>query len=244
MSRDLRLITFDLDNTLWDVHSVIRNAEADMRAWLDGKLPEFGRRFQGDGLARVRASVVDSNPRLAHDVSALRRAVLEQAFLELGLAAAEARRLAGAAFDVFYEARQRVVFFDGALRTLEQLAGEFRLGALTNGNADVERIGLKPYFSFAFSAADAGASKPAPELFHLALRHCRVGPGEAVHVGDHLVDDIQGAGSIGIHTIWTNHTGAEAPADAHPPTATVRRLGEVPTAITDIRTRTIRAPTP
>ena len=30
----IRFITFDLDNTLWDVGTVIRRAEASMNAWL------------------------------------------------------------------------------------------------------------------------------------------------------------------------------------------------------------------
>jgi putative hydrolase of the HAD superfamily len=27
-----------------------------------------------------------------------------------------------------------------------------------------------------------------------------------IHVGDHPVDDIQGAAELGIHTLWINHT--------------------------------------
>lgn len=237
MSGNIQLVTFDLDNTLWDVDSVIRAAEAELKSWLGERVPEFAGRFHGEALATVRTAVLEAQPALAHDVSALRLAVLDRAFTLLGFGAGEARRLARDAFDVFYEARQRVVFYDGALDTLEELAGTYRLGALTNGNADVERIGLSHFFSFAFSSADVGARKPAPDLFHAALNHCGVQAIETIHVGDNLVDDIQGAGSLGIYTIWANHAGEDAPDDAHPPTVTVQHLRELPAAITRIHAR-------
>jgi len=237
MSGDIRLVTFDLDNTLWDVDSVIREAEAELRRWLGERVPEYGARFQGEELTKLRTAVVKEQPALVHDVSALRLTVLDRAFTLLGFGAGESRRLATDAFEVVYDARQRVVFYESALETLEALASDFRLGALTNGNADVERIGLSRFFSFAFSSADVGARKPAPDIFHAALSHCGVQAVETIHVGDNLIDDIQGAGSLGIHTIWTNHAGATAPADAHPPTVTVQHLSQLPEAIVRIRAR-------
>ena len=233
----IQVITFDLDNTLWDVTSVIVGAEQAMRGWLDEHVPEFNPAFPRDAMAHVRERVIATQPELAHDVSAMRKAVLEQALLTLGLADAEARAQAQAAFDVFFEARQQVVFFEGALETLSELAGAYRLGALTNGNADVGRIGLDAYFSFAYSSADVGVSKPAPDMFHAALRHCSVDPAETIHVGDNLVDDIQGAGSVGIHTIWTNHGRESQPHDAHAPSAVVEHLEELPAAVRHIEGR-------
>ncbi len=227
----IELLSFDLDNTLWDVTSVIVAAERTMRAWIGEQVPEFNDRFQGEAMAELRARAVAAEPRLMHDVSELRKAVLQLAFEALGMSGGEAKRTAQSAFEVFFEARQQVVLFDGALDVLETLTERYRLGALTNGNADIERIGLDRYFSFAISAADVGVSKPAPDMFHAALEHCRIEAAQAVHIGDHLVDDIEGAGRLGMHTIWTNHAGKIAPEDAHPPTATVGHLRELPAAI-------------
>jgi FMN hydrolase / 5-amino-6-(5-phospho-D-ribitylamino)uracil phosphatase len=130
-----------------------------------------------------------------------------------------------------------VVFFDGALNTLERLAADFRLGALTNGNANIEKTGLKQYFSFAYSSADVGISKPAPDMFHAALRHCGVSADQTIHVGDNLVDDIQGASSIGIHTIWTNHADDELHDATHHPTEIVLHLNDLPAAVENIQAR-------
>lgn len=231
----IRLITFDLDNTLWDVHSVIMNAEAAMRAWLAEHVPGYGQQIDTQQLQQLRSLAVAENPGLTHDVSALRKAVLQRAFVVCGYQEKAANALSQQAFDVFFEARQQVVFFPAALAVLEELAGEFRLGALTNGNADIHAVGLGQYFSFAFSSADVGVSKPAPDMFHAALRHAGVNAADTIHIGDNLIDDIAGAGQLGIHTIWTNHADESPSERDHEPTATVSHLQELPAAVEIIR---------
>ena len=233
---EIRVITFDLDDTLWDVGKVIRNAEAEMRDWLGEHVPEFASRFDREALFELRVDLVRANPQLSHDVSALREAVLYKAIGICGYAPAEARLHARNAFNTFYEARQHVVFFDDALEVLDTLAGRYRLGALTNGNADIGKIGLTRYLSFAFSSADVGASKPAPDMFNAALRHCLVEPAQSIHVGDNLVDDISGAGEVGMHTVWTNHGGVPLPVpQANPPSETVMKLADLPDAVGSIQ---------
>lgn len=233
----IQLITFDLDNTLWDVNTVIRHADSQMRAWLNEHVPEFFLQSDPDQMQQLRTRLLRENPQLAHDVSAMRKAVLQQAITLCGYSDAEARKLALQAFDVFYEARQQVIFFDGALATLERLAAQFRLGALTNGNANIEKTGLGQYFDFAYSSADVGASKPAPDMFHAALEHCEVTADQVIHIGDNLVDDIQGAASIGIHTIWTNHGNHPLEDATHQPSETVSHLNDLPGAVENIQAR-------
>ena len=149
----------------------------------------------------------------------------------LGLAEAESRGHAAAAFRTFLEARQQVVFFEAALETLAALSRDYPLAALTNGNANVESIGLDRYFRFALSAADVRASKPAPDIFHAALKAAGVDPEEAIHVGDNLVDDIQGASEVGMHTIWVKLQPSTANSAETRPSAVVEHLSELPAAV-------------
>jgi putative hydrolase of the HAD superfamily len=232
MSR-IAVVTFDLDNTLWDVDEVIRNAERVTRQWFDAHAPAVYRTFGPDDFVRMRREAIQDDARLAHDVSNLRREVFRRALAGAGHADAEASRLAQAAFDVFLHERHRVQLFDDTIEMLELLATRFRLGALTNGNADVARIGLDRYFEFAYSAAAVGASKPHPAMFRAALDRAGVAPNAMVHVGDHPVDDIHGAAALGIHTIWINRKDLAYPEDA-PPTRAVRSLVEVPDVIEEI----------
>jgi len=235
MSR-LMVVTFDLDNTLWDVERVIRNAERVTREWFDTNVPEVYRLLGQEDFLRLRKEALAQNARLAHHVSDLRREVFRRAIAQAGYAPRESERLASEAFEVFLHERHRVELFDDALDVLESLARTYRLGALTNGNADVGRLGLDRIFSFAFCAADVGASKPDPAMFRAALDHSGVDASQMVHVGDHPIDDIEGASRLGIHTIWVNHNGVVYPDDA-PQTREARSLRDLPRIIGEIALR-------
>jgi len=231
----IKIVTFDLDNTLWDVDSVVRRAETRMRAWLTERVPEFPVICGPETMQELRTRVLAAEPRLRHDLSRLREAILFEAVRACGLRPADARETAAAAFQVFFEARHEVEFFPHALETLDALAGRYRLAALTNGNASFRKLGLDRYFSFGFSAADVGAGKPAPDMFHAALNEAGAAPAQSIHVGDHLVDDIQGARNVGMHTIWVNLRDQPHPEPPAAPTHTVAVLTEIPQRIEVIR---------
>lgn len=230
----LKLITFDLDNTLWNVDPVIVRAEQRMRSWLAERVPGFASLFPPERMFAMRDEVIAGDPQMKHDISRLREEMLYRAIRQCGYPPLDARSLAHQAFKQFFDARHAVEFFEGALETLAVLANHFVLGALTNGNADFRKLKLDRYFSFGFSAASVGASKPAPNMFQAALEHARARPTEAVHVGDHPIDDIRGAAAVGMHTIWVNLETAELPAETPAPTDTVIRVHDIPAAVARI----------
>lgn len=228
---DIKLVTFDLDNTLWNVETVITKAEQRMRRYLHARVPEFEIRFPADVMMALRNAVIEERPELRHDLSTLREEILYRAIRDCGFARPDARALAKDAFGIFLDARHEVEFFEGALDTLEALAQRYLLGALTNGNADIARLELDRFFHFGYSAASVGVGKPAPKIFQAALARAGALPAQAVHVGDHLVDDIAGASGVGMHTIWINAGDAPLPEDACTPSHTVARLPDVPEAV-------------
>jgi putative hydrolase of the HAD superfamily len=227
----LKLITFDLDNTLWDVEQIIRKAEADMIEWIKTHATDAVAHYQQDALASYREEVVLAHPGKRHDLSFMRIEVLNKVMLATGYRHDEARRLAQDAFDVFFAGRNRVEFFPGALELLDRLQERFVLYALTNGNADIQRTGLDSYLSGAFSAADVGASKPHGAMFNAALAAVDSRPHEAIHVGDHLVDDIEGAHDAGMHTVWVNLRDHDPASANRAPTETVTDLDQIDDAI-------------
>jgi len=228
------LITFDLDNTLWDVDSVIVAAEQSMRAWLREHVPEVVDLYNSSGLTEIRSQVLLSHPELKHNLSALRVLITQKAIESCGYGNASAERLARKAFDVFMDGRHQVNYFEDALNTLATLSSHYMLAALSNGNADITRLGLDRYFSFAYSAADVGRGKPHPDMFLAALERAGTRPGGAVHIGDHLDDDIAGAHGVGMHTIWVDLTRKGLPEGAIRPTRIVHALREIPAAIYSI----------
>ncbi len=231
----LRVITFDLDNTLWNVRTVIGGAERRLVAWLEAEIPAAAAVYRNTAaLMAMRGRLIDEQPQLAHDISSLRAAILRQVMRQSGYQEAQARQLAARAFEVLIEARHDIEFFDGAFGALGNLSRRYALGSLTNGNADPKRLQLDRYFSFSFCAADVGASKPAPALFEAALSHTGAAPHEVAHIGDHPIDDIAGAADLGLHTIWFNgpvqQSMREEPATA-PATVEITHLDELVDAV-------------
>ena len=212
----IQLITFDLDDTLWESRPVLLSAERAMLEWLAEQRPRLLQQFSPEQLRIFKNQVAEQNPELLHRVSALRREALRLAQLEAGYSPQEAEVGADEAFAVFYRARQQVRFFDSVIPTLEALQGHYRLGAITNGNADLQHIGLMQYFDFALCAEDLGSRKPAPELFQAALARAGCRAEQAVHVGDHPIDDMEGAHACGFRTVWANFQDLQWSADWKP----------------------------
>ena len=234
----LRVITFDLDNTLWNVRTVIGGAERRLVAWLEAETPDAAAVYRNSAdLMDLRSRLVAEQPQLAHDISRLRQVILQHVMLEAGYGKAQARQLAAQAFDLFLEARHDIEYFDGALSALAKLSRRYTLGSLTNGNADPKRLKLDRYFSFSFCAADVGASKPAPDMFAATLRHAGAAPHEVAHIGDHPIDDIAAAADLGLHTVWFNgpvqQEMRDAPATA-PATVEITHLDELLDAVAQI----------
>ncbi|MEL0047242.1 MAG: HAD family hydrolase [Gammaproteobacteria bacterium] len=227
----IRVITFDLDNTLWDVGQTIRRAETLLREWMQTNTPDALAVYASGAIEEIRADIVARHPNQRHDLSFLRTEVLRACMLESGLAESQAKRAAEAAFEVFFVGRNDVVFFDNALKVLDDLSQRYRLFALTNGNADIHRVGIGQYFEGAVSSADVGASKPDPAMFSAVLARAGVQAPEAVHVGDHLSDDILGANRAGMRSIWFNRDGAHDNNGDSQPSAEVQSLSALPDSI-------------
>ena len=222
----IQLITFDLDDTLWDTAPVIASAEVVLREWLTGHAPNLGA-VPVEHLWSIRERVLSNEPSLKHRISALRRRVLFHALEEAGYGHTEAFDLADQGFEVFLHARHQIEVFPEVEPTLETLAKHYALGVVTNGNADVRRLGLADYFKFALCAEDIGIAKPDARLFHEALQLGGATAETAVHIGDHPGDDIAGAQQAGLRAIWFNPAGKVWEAEKAPD-AEIRSLNELP----------------
>lgn len=222
----IELITFDLDDTLWDTAPVILSAEAVLRDWLAANAPDLGA-VPVEHLYSIRERLVAAEPGLKHRISALRRRVLFHALEDVGYSENKARELANEGFEVFLHARHQVDIFPEVQPVLEILRHHYTLGVVTNGNADVRRLGLADYFKFALCAEDVGIGKPDPKPFLEALRQGQVEAHAAVHIGDHPGDDIAGAQRAGLRAIWFNPQGKTWDAESRPD-AEIQRLSQLP----------------
>lgn len=234
MSKPIKVITFDLDNTLWQVEPVLLRAEEGQRDWLIANRPGTIEHYDHDSLWEIKKSVWKRHPELAHQISKIRIQLLYELQLAAGFSEQESRTGAEQAFKVFLDLRHEVVLYEEALEVLQQLAGQYTLGALTNGNADIYKTDAAEYFDFAFLAEEVGASKPAPDMFHAALEKSGVLPQQIVHVGDNPEHDIKGAQDVGMRTVWVNLRNEEWPK-TKPADQEINCLSQLPHAIATLR---------
>ena len=226
----IRLITFDLDNTLWDADPVLLRAEKILRRWLMDKHPVLSEFISFPQMLALKKQVLQSNPDIAYSVSTLRLQVLRQLFLNAGYPLRSAEATAEQAFDIFYQARQQVQLFDEVIPLLEQLSKDYMLASLSNGNANPAIIGLDRYFQFSLNADQVGVQKPAPDMFNQALSITDLRPHEVIHIGDHLQQDVWAAQQVGMQAIWVNLKDAGCPKDVEPD-AIVESLQDLPNKV-------------
>jgi FMN phosphatase YigB (HAD superfamily) len=103
---------------------------------------------------------------------------------------------------------QCCVSTDGALTVLNWLHSRGMLiGLITNGGtamqeAKINALGLRPYFATLLISEQVQVHKPDPSIFHLALETLHLTPEQAWYVGDHPVNDVEGASRAGLTSIW------------------------------------------
>jgi HAD superfamily hydrolase (TIGR01509 family) len=216
----VRLITIDLDDTLWPCAPVIGAAEAALYAWLAANTPRLTEVHDPLSLREHRRALMSARPEIAHDLTTVRLLALRTLMQEFRYSAT----LADEAMALFRQQRNRVEPYPDVLPALERLRIRCRLVSVTNGNAEVRATPLRDCFHHSLTAADAGAAKPDPALFALAMQWTGATVADTVHVGDDPERDVEAAHRAGLSAVWVNRAGQEWPDDLAPPDIEVADL--------------------
>jgi len=218
-----RVISLDLDDTLWPIAPVLAAAEGELSSWLATHHPRAMQGHDIDSMRRLRARVASLHPGQSHDMTFLRRQALTLQFAAAGYAPGPVEE----ALEVFMRGRNRVELYADVPAALGRLRGKYRLFALSNGNADLERCGVAHWFDGHITAAAAGAAKPDARIFAALVRAAGVPAGEVLYVGDDPLADVVGATRAGLQSVWLNREARVWPAGFAPPARTVTSLTEI-----------------
>lgn len=209
----IRVVSFDIDDTLYDFWSASARAlefvAARMRAETgDGATGPDAREVIGDLI--VEADEM-ANPCVC--LPELRRRAFARTLKRHGLnSAALPEELNGIYLAHRFE---NLTLFPGAREMVEEIARSYRVVSVSNGEQDIAQFGLERHFDFVLLARDAGVDKPDPRIFRMAMDRAGCAPEEFVHVGDSESSDVAGAKSAGALAVWFNPQG-------RPPRLTVR----------------------
>jgi putative hydrolase of the HAD superfamily len=196
----IRAITLDLDDTLWPFAPIGARIDQVLHDWMLVHSPATAAMYPVAAMKELRERSFRDNPHLHHDLSALRRLTLREALEKSGAPL----DLLEPAYEAFYAARNQVEYYPDALDALARIAAKVPVAALSNGNADLQRVGIAHHFAFQLGAREHGAAKPEASIFHAACARLGCGHGEVLHVGDHIEMDVAGAARAGLRSCWIN----------------------------------------
>lgn len=115
---------------------------------------------------------------------------------------------------------ESVEFVPGARDLLDELAGRYRLGLVTNGQRDtqsakLDALGIADLFETTVYAGDDVPAKPHPKPYRVAADALGVAPENVLFVGDSLDSDVAGAEAVGMASAWvTSDSAADEGASA------------------------------
>jgi putative hydrolase of the HAD superfamily len=230
MNQPIKVISFDLDDTLWPCTPTILRAERMLYEWLCEHVPVITDLYDMAMLRDKRRELYSVQPELQHDLSRLRLRSFELLADELDLD----RDWIQPAFDVFYAARQQVSLYDDVVPVLDSLTKDFHLVSLTNGNASTVETGVDHWFTLALNSATVGKLKSEPDIYRQVMDRLGIEPGAMLHIGDDPVHDIAGAQKAGIRSVWLNRQHKSWPLVDTVPDATIHSLYEVNACLAEL----------
>tara|TARA_B000000475_G_scaffold265153_1_gene253430 strand:- start:2165 stop:2869 length:705 start_codon:yes stop_codon:yes gene_type:complete len=203
--KNIKLITFDLDDTFWDIGPVIIKAELETREWLQEKVGDIQWGSLSDFL-NYRKELIKENNSLEWDISLLRKEIYRRKLDEVVMDKIKRDSIINEAYQNFIDKRHEVTFYEGVFDAIKHLSKKYHLGVLTNGNADIFRFDIGKFFDFSISSLDVKSNKPAEPHFKKALENYKnISYNQILHVGDRQINDIYGAHILGINTLWFNN---------------------------------------
>lgn len=202
-------LSLDLDDTLWPIWPSIERAEKALDAFLQEHCPRTAQRYPVHRMRVLRERIALDHPQYAHDFTHQRRLSLQHALLDSG----DAEHHAGPAFEAFIATRNQVEFYPDVMPALQRLSARLPLAALTNGNADLARIGIDAHFRVFVCAREQGCAKPDTPIFHATCERLGLAPAQVLHVGDDPLLDVVGARRAGMPSCWINRKRERWPVD-------------------------------
>lgn len=198
-------VSFDADGTLWDFEAVMRHALQIVLGELRGRWPGSATAaLSVEKLIAVRDTVAERSESVGARLEDIRREAFVETLEQIDGADVAA---ADEINELYLHHRfADVEVFDDVTACLDELAGRYPLGLLSNGNSYPDLCGLDSRFSFTVFAHDHGVAKPEPRLFRIAAKAVGCPIDELVHVGDGSAD-IEGAAAAGCRCVLIDRLG-------------------------------------
>lgn len=197
----IKALSFDLDDTLYANHPLMIEAEKKLQSHIASHYPKTQTLTVKDW-RQIKVTHLKNSPELMSDMGELRRLTLQSGLSFVNYQGEVLKQAVSECFDFFYHQRSNFTVSKNICSLLEELGNSLPLVAITNGNVNLQQIGIADYFSHCFKASVTQPMKPHRRMFDMASEALRIEQGSILHVGDNLEKDIMGAISAGLQSAW------------------------------------------
>ncbi|WP_028116569.1 HAD-IA family hydrolase [Ferrimonas senticii] len=224
--KPFKVISFDLDDTLYDNKPVLARAQQRLLDHL-GTLGNQPQLTDGQWWHQQKLALLAQQPQLEHDTTACRLITLQRGLQQLAIT--DADNLAEQAMNHFLRWRSDIQVSAEVIELLQQLAARYPLAVITNGNADVSQFLPQVPFQAVLAAGQDGLMKPDPDLFAQCCQRLNIAANELLHIGDHPLADVAGAIEFGAQALWLSpqYNGVYRQAGAIKPSAEISSLAQL-----------------
>ena len=224
----IEAVVFDIDQTLWDFHSLRRAGLAACLSLLRERYPDTTpSEWTIDDLQKRfdELEATSTGKRLA----SIRHQSLAAAAAEV---ARYDEKLPRELSEIYFKHRHGPSApFPDAIPALDKLKQNgYRLAAMSNGNSRLDQIGLAGWWDRVLLGPEHGLAKPDPAIYSRLSTQLGCEPHQIVSVGDDPVNDVAGAQAAGWRGVWNRRTEAPLPIGIMPD-AIVAKLTELPAII-------------
>jgi putative hydrolase of the HAD superfamily len=202
--KSIQAISFDLDDTLYENTSIIVQAEKSLMVLMHQDYP-ITQSVDKLFWRKQQIKHLTLNPNLKNDMSYLRQLSIRSGLQELGLSGKTLAAATEHCYAHFYQQRSNFKINKNIHSLLTTLAEKLPLVAITNGNVNLQQIGLQDYFSACFKASIDMPMKPHSAMFDASQAFLKMPAETILHVGDNLLKDVKGGLQAGYQTAWYAH---------------------------------------
>ena len=123
----IKLITFDLDDTFWDIRSTIINAENNSRKWAEDKIGEKINWGTFEDFMKIRSELVKEDSSLEYDLGMLRKKTIAHHTKKFFKDTKALNEFIEDAYIFFLRERHKVTFYEDVITVLEKLSSQYSL---------------------------------------------------------------------------------------------------------------------
>lgn len=185
----IKLIVFDLDDTLYDEFQFVQNGFKEVAKYLSNKYA-----IHVDELYKVMLELLNKYGRGTIFNKLCEKYNFNEEIMNL--------------VEIYRNAKGKFKLYDDSYEVLKKLQHNYKLGIITDGKAAVQWnkikcLGIENFFDKIIVTDDFGREywKPHEYSYKKMLEYFKCEPKEAIYIGDNPAKDFIGARKVGFYTV-------------------------------------------